>query len=106
MPHQRQISWSVAMRDLRRERSPRPAVNALVAQSLVFAKACDALRAAQARPLTRDRHYDRSAIMALALAIARKERAKRPRAEWRDLMSAALKFAWSRAKVSREREAH
>ncbi|MBL0407564.1 hypothetical protein JKG68_26970 [Microvirga aerilata] len=95
----RQINWSAAMRDLRRERAPRPVVNALVAQSLAFAKACDALRAAQACPLRRDGTYDRSAIMTLAVALARKERAKRPRAAWRTLMSSALKFAWARAKV-------
>jgi hypothetical protein len=101
MPYHRQVSWSAAMRDLRRERAPRPAVNALVAQSLAFAKTYDALRAAQARPLSRDGRYDQSAIMALAVAMARKERAKRPRAEWRILMSAALKFAWSQAKANR-----
>jgi hypothetical protein len=101
MSYHRQINWPVAMRDLRRERAPRPAVNALVAQSLAFAKTYDALKAAQARRLSRDGRYDRSAIMALAVALARKERLKRPRAEWRTLMSAALKLAWSHAKGSR-----
>jgi hypothetical protein len=104
-PH-RQVNWSAAMRDLRRDRAPRPAVNALVTQSFVFAKTCDALRAAQARPLTRDGMYARSAIMALAVALARKEKAKNPRAGWRTLMSSALKFAWSRAKVSRGADTH
>ncbi len=99
MPYHRQINWSAAMRDLRLERAPRPATNFLVAQSLVFAKASDALRVAQARPLSCDGTYDRSAIMTLAVALARKERAKRPRAAWRTLMSSALKFAWARAKV-------
>ena len=106
MSYHRQVNWSGAMRDLRRERAPRPAVNALVAQSLAFAKACDALRAAQERPLSHNGGYDRSAIMALAVALARKERAKRPRAAWGTLMSAALKFAWSQAKVSRGIGAH
>jgi hypothetical protein len=102
----RHVNWSGAMRDLRPERATRPAVNALAAQSLAFAKACDALRAAQARPLSRDGTYDRSAIMALAVALARKERAKRPRAAWGTLMSMALKFAWTQAKVRRGGGAH
>ena len=89
------------MRDMRRDRSSRLPANALVAQSLAFAKACDALRAAQVRPLSRDNRYDQSAIMAFAVALARKERVKRPRAEWRALMSEALKFSWSRAKGRR-----
>lgn len=89
------------MRDLRRARAPRTATNALVAHSLTFAKAYDALCAAQSRPLVRAGEYDRSAIMALAVALARKERAKRSRADWKTLMSSALKIAWARAKVSR-----
>jgi hypothetical protein len=102
----RHVNWSGAMRDLRRERASRPALNTLAAQSFAFAKACDALRAAQARPLSRDGTYDRSAIMALAVALARKERAKPPRAAWGTLMSMALKFAWTQAKVRRGVGAH
>ncbi|MBL0408214.1 hypothetical protein JKG68_30490 [Microvirga aerilata] len=106
MSYHRHVNWSAAMRDLRRERAPRPAVNALTAQSIAFARACDVLRDAQARPLSRDGVYDRSAIMALAVALARKERAKRPRAGWRTLMSTALTFAWAQAKVRRGIGAH
>jgi hypothetical protein len=106
MSYRRQISWSMALRDLRHERGPRPAVNPVVAQSLQFAKAADALRAIQDRPLLQTCHYDRSAIMALALAMARKERAKGSKAHWWDLMHSALKFAWARARAMRATAAH
>ncbi|GEO15778.1 hypothetical protein MAE02_34740 [Microvirga aerophila] len=106
MSYRRRISWSAAMRDFRHERVPRTSVNALVAQSLAVAKAYDALRALQARPLTCGGRYNQSAIMALALALARKERAKGSQAAWKTLMSSALKFAWTRAKATRAAVTH
>lgn len=106
MSCRRQIAWSVAMRDLQNARAPRPAINILAARSLARAKAGDALRLAQARSLSSADGYDRSAIMSLGIALAWIERAKGSREPWRTLMRSALKFAWSRAQVTRAAAAH
>lgn len=106
MSSRRQIAWSAAMRDFRHQRAPRPALNPLLAHSIAVAKACDALRVIQAQPLTCEGRYIRSAIMTLALALARRERVKGSPASWKALMSSTLKFAWARAKLSRSASTH
>jgi hypothetical protein len=99
MTLRRQIAWASSMRDLSRDRAVTPAVNAMFAASMQRARALDARRAVQARPLVVNGTYDRAAIMSAAIAEAKVERARGSSQSWSCLMASALRFAWARAKA-------
>lgn len=101
MPYRRQLSWSAAMRDLRRDRAPRSAESPLLAASMQRARALDRQRIAVSRSLVIDRAYDYSAIMTAATAEAKVQQLRGSGASWQQLMASALRFAWDRAKAQR-----
>jgi hypothetical protein len=103
MTFRRQLYWSSAMRDLSRERVSPSAVNALFAASMQRARALDARRLVQSRPLVVNSLYDLSAIVSAAIAEARVERTRGSSAPWPQLIASALRFTWSRAKAQRAR---
>ena len=106
MTFRRQLSWSTAMRDLRRDRASPSASNAMFAASLQRARARDASHLAQSRPLVVNGRFDRAAIMRAAIAKAKLQRSRRRSGSWQQLMASALRFTWSRAKVQRAAERH
>jgi hypothetical protein len=105
MAPSRKIDWTAAMCDLRSDRS-QPVAGFLASRSLEIARLDRLARDAAAVPLVVAGSYDRSAIMTAALAQARTQRAKGSKAPWRQLVGAALRFAWARAKVARIAGAH
>ena len=104
MTYRRQLSWSTAMRDLRRDRAAPSAVNALFAASMRRARALETRRLVQSRPLVVNGVLDRSAIMSAAIAEAKVQRSRGSSASWPKLMASALRFTWSRAKAQRATE--
>ena len=101
MTFRRQLSWSAAMRDLRRDRVSPSASNAMFAASLQRARARDASRVGQRRLLIADGSYHRAAIMSAAIAEAKLQRSRGCSGRWQQLLASALRFTWSRAKVQR-----
>ena len=101
MTFRRSLSWSTAMPDIRNDRAPAAAVSPMFLASMARARALDARRAAQARPLVVNGAYDRSAIMQVAIAAARVDRARGVSLPWSQLLASALRTAWARAKAQR-----
>ena len=106
MNSRRQLSWSVAMRDLRGDRASPSITNAMFAASLQRARARDSSRLAQSRSLVVNGSYDRAAIMIAAVAEAKLQRSRGFSGSWQQLMASALRFTWSRAKAQRAAEGH
>ena len=107
MSFRRSLDWSTAIRDMPAQQPPRPAANSAAVERMIremSAKA--ALKAAAALPLVVDSAFSKSAIMKQALAAARLERARGSSFPWPALLSAALKFAWLRAKMARKAQVH
>ena len=96
----RQLPWSVALRSLRADRAA-PVRGALAARALAEAHARETLKAAPAAPLCVAGVFDRAAIMRLAVASARLERARGSSLSWSALVGSALRLAWARAKAAR-----
>jgi hypothetical protein len=105
MAFTRKIDWTTEMRELRSNRS-QPVPGFLASRSLATARLDRLARDAAARPLVVAGSYDRSAIMTAALAQARAQRPKGSKAPWSQLVGAALRFAWARAKAARIAGAH
>jgi hypothetical protein len=100
MSFRRQLSWSTSLHELR---AAAPAVQGavLAPRGLVRLRAAEALHTAKSRPLVVAGHYDRSAIMQLAIADARDERARGSASSWRHLLRMTLKSAWKAAQRQR-----
>ena len=100
MSFRRQLSWSTSLHDLTKAA---PAVKGavLAPRYLLRLRAADALHAAKSRPLVVAGRYDRAAIMQLAIADARDERARGSAGSWQRLLAMTLKSAWKAAKRQR-----
>jgi len=94
------------MRDMRADRSKLANPGFLASASIERARLDRLYKEAAARPFFVAGFYDRSAIMTAAIALARLQRAKGNKASWLQLLSSALKFAWSCAKQQRAMAAH
>ncbi|WP_132251551.1 hypothetical protein [Methylobacterium segetis] len=106
MPLRRSISWNAALRDLRADRMQVSAeARRAHCRREVFAKlaANRARQELRARPLVVAGRYDRRAIMAAAVAQARREATGDA---WASCLSAALTGVWQVAKVARRAAAH
>ncbi|KQQ39134.1 hypothetical protein ASF58_22850 [Methylobacterium sp. Leaf125] len=112
----RSISWTAATRTMRQDRTfVAPAANlaeriareeARKAGIRVYSEAKAALATAKARPLFTAAGFDRSAIMLLANAIVREQRAAVLGRSYRGLIGKALTQAWAAAKTARLAAAH
>jgi hypothetical protein len=112
----RRISWTSATRDMRNDRAfvaPAATLAERVAREearkegiRVYREAKAALVIAAARPLATAGGYDRSAIMLLANAIVREQRAAVLGRSYRGLIGKALTQAWAAAKAARLAAAH
>lgn len=102
----RKIDWTAVMRDMRSDRAKPVTPGFLASRSLEMARLDRLAREAACRPLVVAGSYDRSAIMTAALAQARVQRAKGSKAPWSQLVGAALRFAWARARAARLAGAH
>ena len=101
MPHRRLIVWSRAMADLAKDRVQTPSPNLMAAHSFERARLSEQVRQLHARSLVRDNGVDRSALMHLALAYARRDQSQDPRTPWRVLVRYGLKHAWQRVHMER-----
>ncbi len=90
------------MRDFSRDRAAPAPASAMFAASMQRARALEARRVVQARPLVVNGAYDRSAIMSAAIAEAKAQRARGAPGSWQVLVGSALRFAWARAKAARK----
>jgi len=112
----RTISWTAATRTMRNDRTfVAPATN--LAERIareearkegirLYGEAKAALVIAKGRPLVTAAGFDRSAIMLLANAIVREQRAAVLGRSHRDLIGKALKQAWAAAKAANRAAAH
>lgn len=112
----RTISWTAATRIMRQDRTV-VAVPANLAERIAreearkagiraYGEAKAALAVAKARPLFTAAGFDRSAIMLLANAIVREQRAAVLGHSHCDLIGKALSQAWAAAKAARLAAAH
>jgi hypothetical protein len=106
MAFSHKIDWTAAMRDLCSDRTAPVIPGFLTSRSLEMARLDPLAREAACRPLVVAGDYDRSAIMTAALAQARAQRAKGSKVPWQQLVGAALRFVWARAKAARLAGAH
>jgi hypothetical protein len=106
MTHRRQISWSLAMRDLRRDRAAPTKMGGLSAAAMQHARALDARRAAHRQPLWADGRFDLSAIMKAAVTEAKVQQTLPGCGRWQQLLRSSLRFAWARAKAERRARYH
>lgn len=102
----RKIDWTAAMHDLRSDRAKPIAPAFLASRSLQIARLDRLAHETTARPLVVAGSYARSTVMTAALAQARVQRAKGSKAPWQQLVGAALRFAWARARAARIAGAH
>ncbi|MBA9063149.1 hypothetical protein GGQ91_002537 [Methylobacterium fujisawaense] len=100
MSLQRKISWTAALRDVRADR-------AVVAPGVVSARALiqGLARIRRTRLVTPTGAFDRAAIMAAAVEVA-KAHQLRTGAAWGVAMSVGLTAAWQAARAARAAIAH
>ncbi|GJE29548.1 hypothetical protein [Methylobacterium organophilum] len=107
MSSTRTLSWNAALRDMRRDPAADAAARRVHLRREAFANAAfQSIRRDRAqRPLVVAGKFDRSAIMAAAVRIAKLNQSVTG-ATWAAAMASALKGAWKAAKEARLLSAH